>query len=263
MRYIIQLLFIGLIIMQTSSSVRAYTPNGEKILELMLVTMGTATTLTVDQEVIIFSAKQETVAFRENLWFQFPDQFRSEMTSATTTRIQVVRSAQISTTVDEKPGSETRFDFYKDLLLYRSISLLSDRLKKAGVDLKTTSLGRLQSRPIWVLGAVYPDQTQPQIWFSKTDCRPLRWIIDDSLEIFYAHWSDQYPRKIKFLENKVLVREITVGQIKIDPLLNPAIFEPLKFKSQDSPGNEFDEQMQAVEKSLEDFQHRYNFILKE
>jgi hypothetical protein len=101
----------------------------------------------------------------------------------------------------------------------------------------TSSIGRYQGTPCWILGAQYPDLTLPQIWIDKETFLPFRWLIphiqaDGTLNIFefrFLKWQKAdklwYPMDIQMLEHGALVREIFVDRVQVDPALDSKQFD--------------------------------------
>ena len=123
--------------------------------------------------------QRETILFDESLRYVFSEAFRSDSVSDDNQRIYVFRNGQTLTVIDGviSSGAETRFDLYKDLLLYRSREVLSERLLDLGIDISVSSLGKFEGQPAFVVGAEYPDETSPQVWIDIETFQPLRMII--------------------------------------------------------------------------------------
>jgi hypothetical protein len=79
--------------------------------------------------------KTETIQLDESLRYVFSEAFRSDSVSDDNQRIYVFRDGQTLTVIDGviSSGAGTRFDLYKDLLLYRSREVLSERLSDLGI----------------------------------------------------------------------------------------------------------------------------------
>jgi len=154
----------------------AYTLQGRHILDLMVKNLGTTRSLLVFQKMTHHSSTFTggSTNFEETIKYIFPEQFRSDIVSEDIQRIQVVSRGTVFTVIDGEVASktETIYDRYKDLLLYRSRLILQQRLPLLGVDVNISSLGRFQGNVSYVIGAQYPDELTPQVWVDKETFRP-------------------------------------------------------------------------------------------
>ena len=253
--------------------VRAYILSGRHTLELMIKALGKAETLIVSQKLKLYDIQIEKIELNETLRYSFPDSFRSDILSEETEKIQVVSSKQALTIIDGKlvHESESGFDPYKDILLYRNRIMLEERLTSLGVDILVSSLGRFQDKIAYVIGAKYPDESVPQIWIDRNTFRPVRWIINfnsdqnnkNPVEIRYMKWQqvgkNWYPMRIEFYEGENMVRMINVESIKINPALSKSLFDIASLKSiypplkLDTSEEEKSDDINEVQKAIEDF----------
>ncbi len=260
-------------------SVNAYVLQGPHILELMVQNIGQAKGLWVSQKLVCYNNGQQngTLELYETLKYNFPETFRSDILSDNIQRIQVLSNGLALTIIDGKIAAEpeTRLDRYKDLLLYRSRMLLEQRLSLLGVDVTVSSLGRFEGKPAFVLGAQYPDETVPQIWFDKDSFRPFRWIVmcqagethTESFEVRYSGWHQVnrtwYPMHIELFLNDTLVREIKVQDIRVNPSFTGDLFDVELLRSTYSsgssvePGQQKAEDLNEVQKTIEEFKRIY------
>ncbi|MBU2520809.1 MAG: outer membrane lipoprotein-sorting protein [Proteobacteria bacterium] len=227
----------------------AYVIPGPHLLELMIEKLGMGQSLLISQKLLLYNVSPEKniVELRETLKYNFPEKFRSDIQSESENakRIYVFSLGTALTVIDNKivSNTETRFDYYKDVFLYRSRMLLQSRLSLLGVDTSVSSLGRFQDKIAYVIGAEYPDESVPQIWLDKNTFQPVRWIIIDKdnknnrdvLEIRYGDWKQAhktwYPMHIEFYHNDVLVREIYADKIKVNPSFSDELFDIEHLKS--------------------------------
>ncbi len=257
----------------------AYVLPGPYILELMTQNLGKAESLLVSQTLVIYDdGPQKTgVEFSETLRYVFPEMFRSDTLSEDVHRIHILSKGEALTVIDEKASDESknRYDHYKDLLLFRSREMLQDKLSLLGVDVTVSSLGRFQGEPAYVLGTQYPDETVPQVWLDKGTFRPFRWIMtgkaeqsqENSLEVRYFEWrkvhNTWYPMRIEFFATGILVREIHVQHIKVNPSFPDELFDiehlrslyPRIAPAEQEQGNK--EDLNEVQKTIEDFKKLY------
>jgi outer membrane lipoprotein-sorting protein len=245
----------------------------------MTQNLGKATSLLVSQTLVIHDTSPEKVGLElsETLRYVFPDTFRSDMISENIYRIHVLSKGKTITVIDGKIAdkSDECYDRYKDILLFRSREMLKDKLSLLGVDITVSSLGRFQGKPAYVLGAQYPDETIPQVWLDKDTFRPFRWIItkqtgenrENSLEVRYSEWKQAhhiwYPMRIEFFMTGILVREIHVQNIEVNPSFSEELFDIGNLKSlypQAAPGEQEQknkEDLNEVQKTIEDFKKLY------
>ena len=260
----------------------AYLLQGPHLLELMARNIGTTKSLFVSQKLVLYdeSFKEGSIELKETLKYIFPEKFRSDIVSKNSKRIHVVSKGRSLTVIDGKTvaSHEILFDRYKDIILYNSRSALLQRLARLGINVSVSSLGRFQNKPVYVLGAQYPDESVSQIWLNKDTFRPFRWLINsrkaggrlDSLEIRYFKWRKiskiWYPMHIEFYQDDNLIRMIEVDEIKVDPGLSAGLFDINRLKStypkdtmnsqglskQRQPG-----ELSEVQKMIEEFKKIY------
>ena len=190
------------------------------------------------------AVQTKTIQVDESLRYVFSEAFRSDSVSDDNQRIYVYRDGQTLTVIDGVISGRagTRFDLYKDLLLYRSREVLSERLSNLGVDVSVSSLGKFEGQPAFVVGAEYPDETSPQVWIDIETFQPLRMIIPDSrasystdlLEIRYSQWQKigkiWYPMRIEFFQDGTTVRMIEVNDYQVDPEFSKEVFDIARLK---------------------------------
>ena len=134
---------------------------------------------------------------------------------------------------------------------------------------------RFNSKPVYVLGAQYPDETTTQIWLNKETFRPFRWIINhnnpdgriDTLEVRYDKWQKIrkifYPMHIEFYQDDHLIRMIEVDEIKVVPGHSSGLFDIDLLKSTYPKDTQVvSEQRQSgelgeVQKMIEEFKKIY------
>jgi len=256
----------------------AYVLQGQHLLELITQNFKKAKRLLVSQQLILYdnSGLKSTVELNETLRYDFPETFRSDILSENVKRIHVLSKGAALTIIDGKAAieSESRYDRYKDIMLFNSRELLEQRLSTHGVDFTVSSLGRFQGQPAYVLGAQYPDETVPQIWLDKETFRPIRWIItgkvaddpEDSLEVRYLEWQrvhkTWYPMRVEFYKNDILVRQINVDNIEAAPDFAGDLFNIDHLKSTYRleaavPDQGAEKELDEVQKTIEKFKQIY------
>lgn len=217
-------------------------------------------------------AASAPIQLEESIRYLFSQAFRSDITSDKNQRIYVYNAGQTLTVIDGRIArfTESRFDLYKDLLLYRSRETLSERLVNLGIDVTISSLGKFEDRIALVVGAEFPDDTVAQVWIDKETFQPLRMIIPASLdnptgllEIRYNNWQKigktWYPMQIEFIEDGMTVRAVEVNNYQINPRFSEDIFDIAllmsEFRQSDSmsEGASNNEGLSEVQKTIEDF----------
>ena len=273
------LLFIALtlvMIQRYCTVVEAYVLQGPHILTLMIQNLGKAKRLLVSQRVIIHDTAvgRDRPEVEETVRYAFPETFRSDIFSETTQRIYVFAKGVELTVIDERAsiGGETRFDQYKDILLFHSRIMLAERLSAAGIDVSISSLGRFEGKIAFVVGGEYPDETRSQVWIEKETFRPLRWILksgsaenpNGTLEFRYKNWQQfdtaVYPMQIEFVQDGILVRQIQVDTVTVDPVFVENLFNIDYLQSRylpKIPEKQEAEKLNEVQKAIEEFKKRY------
>ncbi|MBW2598315.1 MAG: hypothetical protein JRC55_06905, partial [Deltaproteobacteria bacterium] len=233
--------FIVAIVICLYAPANAYVLPGPYILKLMTQNLGKAKSLLVSQTLVIHddTLQKSGVELSETLRYVFPEMFRSDTLSEQVHRIHVLSKGKAVTVIDGKfaDESDNRYDWYKNVLLFKPGKMLQDKLSLLGVDVTVSSLGRFQGKPAYILGARYPDETTPQVWLDKDTFRPFRWIMtskdgksrENSLEVRYLEWqkvkNTWYPMRIEFFMADILVREIHVQNIKVNPSFSKKLFD--------------------------------------
>jgi hypothetical protein len=217
----------------------------------------------------------ETLQLDESLKYGFPEAFRSDIVSESNQRVFVSNQRQTITVIDGviSGHGESRFDLYKDLLLYRSREMLSERLSELGVDINVSSLGKFDGRLALVVGAEFPDLTVPQVWIDKETFQPLAMLVSGTksaygaqsgfLEIRYSNWQQigkiSYPMQIEFIQDGATVRVIEVDDYQLNPNFSKDVFDIARLKLEyrepaDAPDRTDEgEGLSEVEKTIEEF----------
>jgi hypothetical protein len=143
-----------------------------------------------------------------------------------------------------------------------------------------TSLGMMEDRVVYVIGAVYPDDAVSQLWVDKDRLLPLRWInvvssgdgttASERLEFVFRNWQDVggtwYPMAIETSLNGKTIRRIGVTQVKVNAdiegeLLNidhlKTVYEEKKPAVPDNGIPDADAGVDEVQKTLEDFRKKF------
>ena len=269
----------AVILLSVCLPAKAYVLQGQHLLDLMTQNFKKSKKLLVSQQLVLYDngGAKNTVELNETLRYDFPETFRSDISSENVKRIYVLSKGTALTVIDGKAAiePETRYDRYKDLMLYNSRVLLEQRLSSHGVDFTVSSVGRFQGQPVYVIGAQYPDETAPQIWLDKETFRPIRWIIAgkvaenpaDFLEVRYLDWQQVhrawYPMRVEFYKNDILVRLINVDHIEVAPNFPEDLFNIGHLKSiyrlntAAVPDSGDEKELNEVQKTIEKFKKMY------
>jgi hypothetical protein len=220
----------------------------------------------------------DTIEMEETLRYLFSNGFRSEIMTVDNHRIHIFADGQAFTVIDgaAQLNPETRFDLYKDVLLFRSRPELANRLSLLNVDVSLSSLTRFEGQIAFSIGAEDADEPVAQLLVDKESFRPLRWIIANDragygvahLEIRYLDWrqlddSFWYPMRIEFFQNDALVRSIQVQRYEVNPSFSPELFDISALRSTyptAAPalsGSSESEGVSEVQKTIEEFRKMF------
>jgi len=213
-----------------AAEINAIEPEADKVEEIPL---------SLPMESSAVELRTSEVELYGTLRYKSSQTFRSEISSEDSHRIHLYVQGETLTLIDDHlaADSETRFDLFKDLMLFRSREALVDRLWDLGVDVSISSLGRYEGQTSFVVGGQYPDESVSQVWLDKETFRPQRFIIHDMdgdfgrepLEIRYLEWwkkeSLWYPMRVEFFQNKRLVQVIVVEKLEVDRNFPDALFD--------------------------------------
>lgn len=259
----------------------AYVLQGGHLLELMIRNMGRAGSLSVEQIVSIPDPESEggPIEVQEKLTYLYDGRFRSELFSANGHKTFIISGNNAVTVINDEivDNSQSLLERYIELLLYRSRPALAQRLAQQGIDPALSSLARWEGSPVFVVGASDPRQRVSQIWLEKETFRPLRWISnqaaagheEDFLECRFTDWQAKgdvaYPRRMVFYHNDRKVREISVGEIALNPHVSPDEFDigrvrstyPRRPQSVENTRDDAGQRADEVKETIDDFKKMY------
>ncbi|MFO7965041.1 MAG: hypothetical protein R6U50_14050 [Desulfobacterales bacterium] len=216
--------FIGM-----GSAAYGYVLEGAHILDMYVKNQGKAGNVAVRQRLKTHESTHSLELF-QILTYKHPDKYRMEISEGGREWVYARSNGRSVTVIDGKLSDveESIFERYPDLLIGRSRSALQQHLLELGVDVSISSLGRFNGSVVYVIGARYPDESRPQIWFDKEAFLPVRWLAPDRggarkpacKEIVFLDWREvngiRYPMHMKFNINAVNVREIIVDAVNRD-----------------------------------------------
>lgn len=237
---------LGAVLLQVTPIVRAYVLPGPHILELMTRNLDRSKGARIDQRVIFYEQGpgDSVITVRQTLYYNFHGNFRSDIIGSDTRRIHVVAGDDKMTIANGRAVNDTEdlFEYYKDIFIYKARILTQDRLAALGVNVYVSSLGRLQDKIFFILGAQYPDESISQVWIDRDNFRPVRLLIFDRnplnsenfIDIRYKQWQKNgdlwYPRQIRFFRQDILVREIRVDRVRVLSGLPAGLFNIRQLK---------------------------------
>lgn len=246
MRNCIRAVLIGsavwLAVVSVSSQTLAYVPVADHLLVLAASRLDDPAPSVVRQVRILTAPApgQIPLQYPEVLYIRFPGAFRSELTTEEGRRVVVERSGLRWTAAGgglAEPASEP-MDLAIRLLAHNRPEGMARVLAAEGVDLTVTSLGRFEGRLGFVLGARYPDESVPQIWFDRDTLLPFRWLMlrptaDGSFqrtEIRYFAWQKtgnlRYPHIMSCYQDEQLVSEVRVEHVQSPAEVPDSLFSP-------------------------------------
>ena len=204
-----------------------------------------AKTMRVEQHVVIEDSilSDNSIQFQETLRYFYPDHFRSDTVFEGTQRIFVISGGQQIVIIDGMLSNTapSRFEHYKDPLLYHSRNMIHRVLLINHMDVGETSLGRFDDRLVYIIGAQYPNDTVSQLWVDKDRFLPLRWLSvnpgdeTDRIEFRYRQWrmfgDVWYPMRIEIFDHDRLVRLIQTTDIQLDVDFSPELFDVIYLRS--------------------------------
>jgi hypothetical protein len=180
----------------------------------------------------------------EALTYQLPGGFRAEIHSEAIDRLYLEVGGEALLLVDGRivPKGSGWYEDFKDLFLFTRRLALHRHLALKGVDLAVASLGLWEERPVYVLGARFPDAAASQIWVDKETLLPLRWFWQtatgslsgvsgkmQTFEIRYDRWQlfgkRRYPLRVRFFENHELVRTLFAEAVSVNPEVDASLMD--------------------------------------
>jgi len=277
--HVFWLLSVSLLLAFSAAPTGAYILRGPHIIDLMVRQMGKPDTLLVSQRVMYYGNlfDESVVQARETVRYVFPNTFRSDSVSEFAERTRLMVRGEGLTIVDGRVAvsDDYPFDAYKDILMYRSRPLLSRRLSYLGVDIQSSSLERFQDRIVLVLGTETPDETVSQVWVDKETFKPVRWLMpgpaDDGSrlrrEVRYLDWrqvnSVWYPMLMEFYEDGILLREIRVERMRVNPTFPTELFDVNRLRVEhtafedEADDETVSEELNEVQETIDEFRKKY------
>ena len=255
----------------------AYVLEGPHILTLTAKALGKIASLQASQKLLIYPQAPETAptVFDEIAIYVMPERFRSDIVSDRIQRTHLVFADSSLTVIDGRTAvGQDPFDLYQRLLRSRTRKRLMRTLNRLGVETAISSLGRVEERVVFVLGARYPDESVSQLAIDKETFLPVRLLLVEKnaeapgrrLEMVYENWrkvqNGWFPFQVRFSVNGRPAREIRVTDLRNNPAIPSALMdlEALKASvtsSTDTPIGNKQEAVEAVQQAVQDFQKKF------
>ena len=255
----------------------AYVLEGPHILTLTAKALGKIASLQASQKLLIYPQAPETAptVFDEIAIYVMPERFRSDIVSDRIQRTHLVFADSSLTVIDGRTAvGQDPFDLYQRLLRSRTRKRLMRTLNRLGVETAISSLGRVEERVVFVLGARYPDESVSQLAIDKETFLPVRLLLVEKnaeapgrrLEMVYENWrkvqNGWFPFQVRFSVNGRPAREIRVTDLRNNPAIPSALMdlEALKASvtsSTDTPIGNKQEAVEAMQQAVQDFQKKF------
>jgi hypothetical protein len=219
---------------------RAYVLMGEHILDLTVKALGPAETLEASQTLTISApAPAPPGGLQETVRIRRPFDLRADARGEDYERHLLIVGPQTLLVVNgiRQEGPLPRYLRYHAILMAKSRPALVDHLRTVGVDVQVSSLGRLDDRYCYVVGAHFPNEDVAQLWVDKDTFLPFRLLLPSSalhpeagpLEIRYRNWTfvdgAAYPMHVVMMQNHQVMEEVRVDRVEVNPALGGDVFD--------------------------------------
>jgi hypothetical protein len=269
------LLIIGVCLLLTVNG-WGYVLGPEMLLSLMSREIGQPGGFTVKQTIrrdLMSCDDDSGVGVREIAWYNIPGQFRVEAVSEEGKTSVYVTAAERAVTILNQTvlsTDENSLMLYTAPLLFRDWETLSERLSDLGVAVSVTSLGRLDRRVAFVVGAHYPDVSVSQFWVDKETFLPWRLLVktseDDTIEVVYGDWRKEdrfsHPHRIDIYRNNTLHHTICCQGVTRTRSFADDFFNIDHLQSQypsvgEDPFDPAEKPLDDIEQTIDDFRKLY------
>ena len=256
----------------------AYILESPHILYLAEKKMGGAATLKVVQNLTYYNQENPPAQVQETLSYRLPSEFRSDIVTVEMSRIYAFSNYSAVTITNEKTTSivEDLLEYYKEPLLFRNRQLLGERLAFLGIQTSKVSLGRFGHQICYIIGAMYPDETMPQLWIGKDSFLPVRFLLPDQsdpdqekiVEFRYLSWMKTeniwYPMQVQTYIDEVLIRTAEAASIQVNVTFEDRFFDVNQLQNIYPPASAapYEEtqtdELDDVQQSIEDLKRRFD-----
>ena len=272
-------LAVALFCIVWSPAASGYVLEGPHVLELAAEAMGRLPALEIQQKLLIYPETPDAfpTVLDETAWLVAPRRFRSDIVSDRIKRTHLEVGDQSLTVIDGRIAvTRDTFDLYQQLLRNRNRRELMTTLNTLGVETSVSSLGRIEDRVVFVIGARYPDESVSQLAVDKESFLPVRLLLagkqidgtDHKVEIHYRNWQKiqdgLFPEQVHFYVDAILKRELRVVQIRANPKMaeNLMDLEALKASAVVVDTNTLEERrrddVEAVQQKVEEFHKKFD-----
>ncbi len=210
--------------------------------------------------------------FEEKLIYSYPNQFRSEIISNTTTSFSIESDFNFVKVTDGINTSENKspVDQYNDILLYRDYETLLNQLVRSGVDTKKVVFRRYNDSICYVIGKpIENGKPFASLWIEKETLLPQKYVVEKDewiVEFFYNNWQrvskTWYPMQISVFLDRQLFSMIHVKSFDLKAGFSKDLFdiEHIKKvypKNEIKPFDENERQVEELNKQIEEFKELY------
>ncbi len=278
LKRIVLLSLLFQIVMLSPEVAGAYSLTVPQILNLSIRKMGAPANLSVTQNLTVHDNPDNPEVFQETIHYKIPEQFRSDIITEDMSKIYLFSHDAAITIVNKNISStvEDPLEYYKDPFLFQNPERLQERLVFLGIDLAVSSLGRFKNQLFYVIGAVYPDETRPQLWIEKESFLPTRLLILNQfdpnrkkiIEFRYLNWmkteTAYYPMQIETYTDNMLLRKIDALSVTLNSDYDDNFFNINHLKAvyptaaPDSYGQDQTDELKDVQQSIEDLKRRFD-----
>lgn len=224
-----------------------YVLMGEHVLDRMVAALGSAERIAATQTVTLHAADPALATpttLTETARLRQSGDYRSDASGALHERRILLAAGAALMVMDGMLQNEgpPRYTRYHDILIIRPRQALTEVLRRQGIDVAVSSLGRWEDDYCYVVGARFPDEAAPQLWVSKDTFLPVRLLLGPSslqpgrgpVEIRYRNWTfvdgTAYPLHVTAFENHQIVQEIRVDRVEVNPVWPEALFDVGAFR---------------------------------
>jgi len=250
----------------------AFVLEGPHVLELTAQAMGTIATLKAEQKILVFpEVPTETpTVFDETAVYVMPQRFRSDIVSDGLRRTHLeVAGGSLTVTDGRLTGGVDPLDQYQRILRSRTRQQLMRTLAELGVEPAISSLGRVEQKVVYVVGANYPDESVPQLAVDQNTFLPVRLLLVDGgrpLAIIYRNWQKLqhgwFPFQVDFFTGDRLVRQIRVTDVQLNPTIPASLMDPEALMATVTPAKgttreQAQDAVDAAQEAVRDFEKKF------
>ncbi|MCP3874939.1 MAG: outer membrane lipoprotein-sorting protein [Desulfobacteraceae bacterium] len=270
-----RLVFFILFFILMSDVGQAFVPQAPHLLYLVIEKIKQPVGIKAYQTKMVLNYEDTQTSYtelEETLYFRYPNQFRSEITSDSIAGFSVESDFEFIKVLDGVTVSQDKspVDLYTDILLYRDHESLISQLIIAGIDTTKVSFQRYNDIICYVIGRSF-EKNKPYagLWIEKDTFLPKKYVVEKNgwiVEFLYSNWQrvskTWYPMQTSiFLDNK-LFAIVNVENFELTSQISPSLFDIDHIKQlypNNNPGSfdENDKQVDELDKRIEEFKKLY------